>query len=294
METTKTSEKFDKMLFLRNVLKDLEYPNIHGMDENQIAAIFAVQNRQFLIGWLFKKISEEYEEVLENNNSVDFLSQLIYEHGFCKIGDHKDFMTGKLPPNKQLEIFHRIFSFINNILNKNQNYEENNCNKVTLNSIVNLKTEDLNLFPTYGKIKLLSKQEKLKKITEFQKEIEHLEEMQKNSSCVYEKKENKHDFTDEELKKLLEDLKLELPNLREMIKKGNEEMFSDNSKIVCDEKAGNTIEEFCNKMRTVSQYIKGLSEISMFLKGRTVTIEQDLNDEEKMVKILVDELRKYD
>nr|CAH7719646.1 unnamed protein product [Callosobruchus chinensis] len=129
---------------LKGYLKNFNYPLVDSMTEEQFLEIFNKSNRCFLVSWLLQLVDEKFKKGPQTEKA---LGQKLYQLGFVNEFEKDGFMTGELHPAKQFNILITVFEYIS--IQKSQ--------VVDTTVDIDLKfltSQDLNLFPSYGNIKL--------------------------------------------------------------------------------------------------------------------------------------------
>lgn len=230
-------------VFLKNCLEEFDYPSVCTFNAQQFAEVFHSSNRIFLVTWILKKILPECEQIIETaENKEETLAQLVLSMGFCLPNKATDFLQSKLPLDEQLAIFRLIFQHLKDITKE----IDTNIQPVSIDEIFDLKNNNLNLFPCYGEIKVMSDEEIQKQISKIKQEIEE---------CKISGEESQ--ITNINMKSLkdLNELKEHLLNLQPSIIKCliDEETPKNNAKLKTPPETKDLVEECASNMKIISQ-----------------------------------------
>ncbi|KAJ8969548.1 hypothetical protein NQ314_001700 [Rhamnusium bicolor] len=250
--------------FIKDCLLTFNYPLAHSMSDEELGDIFKTSNRCFLISWMLKLLDSAYEEALENSdNEKEFLSNFVYELGFCTQKEKLPFMNGDLPVGQQVKILFNMFTFITDI---KKNYVEENKDAVTNSEIINLINTNLNLFPMYGDIKLGSSEKSLKS-AEFDKEINEIKAavlMENDNNSVH---LTEHKFNDN-IEEFLEKLREELPNIKFVMENICNKKDTKAIEVIKLQSNSADILKNCRvNLKVISQFIKDINTIEEFMRN---------------------------
>jgi hypothetical protein len=161
----------DYFPFMKDCLKEFQYPKIQSMDDPEITDIFSKVNREFLVSWILKQIDQDFCTFVENATKED-LAEIIYCHGFCDASIKYKFMNGECESNKQFRILYRMFKHLKSVSDAKKCDQQ--VDNFPLEQIETCSNFNTNLFPTYGPKRTLTTAERHKKMQDYRQEIEHL------------------------------------------------------------------------------------------------------------------------
>ncbi|KAJ8921833.1 hypothetical protein NQ315_008465 [Exocentrus adspersus] len=269
--------------FIKNCLLIHNYPLIHSMNEEEIADIFKVSNRCFLISWMLKLLDKAYEELLENSeNDKELLGNCVYEIGFCTHKEKLSFITGELPVPRQVKIIYNLFKYIEQI-KLCPKEEIKPC--VTTDELLSLINTDLNLFPMYGEVKTLKPSQITLNLIELEENINDI----KRSLLPHDSK----NLLDAEILKNLQgfadNLTLNFPKITNALESvSRSKDMEAHSEITLKPDSVELIKKCSENMKIISQFIKDINTIQDFEKQDLSTISGQNRDDSiyEMVKTL--------
>ncbi|XP_063906323.1 uncharacterized protein LOC135124996 [Zophobas morio] len=273
----------DQFPFMHECLKEFNYPNIHGMDEEEVADVFSKVNRQFLIGWILKQIDDDYCDIVEIATKEE-LGHLIYCSGFCSTSEKDKFMNGDCEPSEQFAVLYKMFTHLK-LVSEVKKFDEP-PRTVSLEEIEDVLKFDNNLFPMYGPKRTLTPEERAKKLADYRKEIETLQKSLNSENGV----ENEFvlDPTlNHQLASVMDKLEKNFP---EFTKKNLEVMK--NTESVDTEKSlvsefEETLKTFSQQIETALEFIKSMNVVMNF-KADYMKVEHEQNKSIAMMSELVE------
>lgn len=94
----------------RDYLIKFDYPNINLLNEDEVANIFHVSNRIFLLSWIVRVIDPAIELEINSKETPKILADFVYENGFCSASQKDRFIRGEMNLRDQvLMMFKKSF-----------------------------------------------------------------------------------------------------------------------------------------------------------------------------------------
>ncbi|XP_018562330.1 uncharacterized protein LOC108904310 [Anoplophora glabripennis] len=248
---------------IKDCLLTYNYPLVHSMNEEEIADIFKISNRCFLITWMLKLIDSAYEEVLVNfENDKEFLGNIVCELGLCSKKVKIPFMEGELPVTQQVKIIYNICTYIIDI---KKYKDEEKTPIVSSDDLEALVNTDLNLFPMYGDIKLLNPSERAVKEAVLQKELETVRIDEQSTETRTEDKCLLENGFNEAIQEFIEKLRMEFPKIKSAMEMVNRNSCLETNNIIeLQPDLVETLKESCKNLKLISQFIKDINTIENF------------------------------
>ncbi|XP_028137456.1 uncharacterized protein LOC114331962 [Diabrotica virgifera virgifera] len=234
-----------------NILK-YEYPLANTMTDEELADIFKASNRPFLMAWMIKLLGT-YEEAIVTVDNPQLLGHMMYENGFCTKDQADSFMNGFMSPTGQFEILQKMFIYMN-IIKKPK--PELDFKDITLPDIDDLFNKNLNLFPQYGEIKILTQEKNVSAATE------NNVKDQESAADPFETSNNA------DITKLLADVQLHLPILKKVVKECQKDEDA-NSDILLqrNDEVEKVVKKCSSYLRKINQYLKDVKTIQEFFNN---------------------------
>ncbi|VEN45341.1 unnamed protein product [Callosobruchus maculatus] len=251
---------------LRGYLKNFNYPLVDSMTEEQFLAIFHKSNRCFLVSWLLQLVDEKYKKGPQTEKD---LSQKLYQLGFLKEFEKDAFMTGELDPAKQFKILITVFKY----LSIKQSAVMDTTADIDLKF---LTSQDLNLFPSFGNIKLYE---------------EGTAELLEKKDGVPRKEDIAIDFN--EMSDVLKGIRESLPEVRYKGEKLDEQEKETKTEIETDPNIAEVICKCNRNLRIIKQFVEDIDVIDHFLRDKETdtspqTVLASSNGQIQMLKNLLD------
>nr|CAI5847486.1 unnamed protein product [Callosobruchus analis] len=224
---------------LKVYLKNFNYPLVDSMTEEQFLEIFHKSNRCFLVSWLLQLVDERFRKV---PNTEKALGQKLYQLGFLKEFEKDAFMSGMLDPAKQFKILITVFKYLT--------VQKSQVSDTTVDiDLKYLTTQDLNLFPSYGNIKLYE---------------EGGEELLEKKDGVSRKEDIAIDFN--EMSDVLKGIRECLPEVRYKGEKLDEQEKETKTEIKADPNNVGIIHQCNRNLKIIRQFVEDIDVIDNFLR----------------------------
>ncbi|XP_072385055.1 uncharacterized protein [Diabrotica undecimpunctata] len=247
-----------------NILK-YEYPLANTMTDEELADIFKASNRPFLMAWMIKLLGI-YDEATVTLDNPQLLGQMIYENGFCTKDQADSFMFGYMAPTGQFEILQKMFIYIN-IIKKPK--PELDFKDITLLEIDDLFKKNLNLFPQYGEIKILTQEKNVTAATELES-VKSVPEGQQNNVKNQESAVDPFETSNNvDITKCLADVQLHLPILKKVAKEcQKDDDISSDILLQRNDEVEKVVEKCGSDLRRINQYLKDVKTIQDFFNSK--------------------------
>ncbi|CAH1967342.1 unnamed protein product [Acanthoscelides obtectus] len=228
---------------LRGYLKTFGYPLVDSMSEDQFLAIFHKSNRCFLVSWLLQLLDDKSERYPQTEEA---LGQKLYQFGFLNEFEKDLFMKGKLNPARQFEILITIFK---HICIQSSDVAET-TDDIDLKF---LTTQDLNLFPSYGGIKLYE---------------EGSETFLEETDTLLTKEDIAIDFS--EISRMLNDIRECLPEVKYKGEQLKEQDRHTKTEIKTDPRSFEVIHKCNENIKIIKQFLEDVDVLDHFLRDNNV------------------------
>lgn len=236
-------------------LKELDYPNINALNEEEIIDIFSPNNRNFLLSWIIQQLNPT-----TIGKDASKLSKIAIGDYFCQQGlctsSQSQLLDGKNNNiNEQIVFFDRTFEHLSELKNS-----VDICHMETMiqyEDVVKFLAKDVNLFPCFGSIRKYTPEEREDILLSCNQQIGILNEKQNTNMMNF---NHEIDFDDPlfgDSSNRRESLKKFINNLNDAVStiKLNKE-----EKIIKIEKSvGQDLEKCCQDMDSILQYFKNIN-----------------------------------
>lgn len=86
---------------VKSFLKELDYPEINILEDNEIADVFSSSNRLYFLTWFAGKWDSDVVIPSDEEEKANTLVEFLYDNGFCSMQDSNQFVRN--PSTLQLE-----------------------------------------------------------------------------------------------------------------------------------------------------------------------------------------------
>lgn len=236
-------------------LKELDYPNINALTEEEITDIFSPNNRSFLLTWIIQKLNPETMGV-----DAPKLSKIAIGDYFCKQGlcnsSQRQLLEGNSNINEQLVIFDRTFEHLSELKNSVDVSDMETI--IQYEDVVNFLRKDVNLFPCFGSITKYTPEKRENILLSCKQQIGILSEKQNTNLMNFNQEIDFNDpLFDNSDSNRRESLKKFINNLNgavSMMKLNKEE-----KSIKIKESIAQDLEKCCLEMDPILQYFKSIN-----------------------------------
>ncbi|KAB0802650.1 hypothetical protein PPYR_04836 [Photinus pyralis] len=258
-------------------LKELDYPNVNALDEEQIPSIFSLNNQRFLLSWIMTKLNPGTLTIDEPSKlSETAIEDYFRQQGLCK-SSQKLFSSESV--DVQIIFFDRIFEYLRQL--KNSREVDDADEILQYEDVVNLLSKNVNLFPSFGPVTKYTPEKRKNTLSTCKQQIDILKG-KINMDLV--NVTDKIDFNDllfnesdikrkENLKKFVNNLTTAVCMIKETDRESEDDTFNIGNDVKQD------LETCCMEMKTILQYFKSINLGHEISKQATAIISTKPDDD---------------
>ncbi|KAF5276831.1 hypothetical protein FQA39_LY06383 [Lamprigera yunnana] len=241
----------------KDQLKDLQYPNVNALNDEEIKDIFTPQNRHLFLLWLVSNLNCNVASETSDSAIADY----IHETGFCKSSQKQLFVQGNCSLEEDIQIFDRILNYLYLAQEaKGTDYLESSSQSRL--SIDDFLKKDINILPHLPTSRIYSKEERGKRLSSYEKNVEHLKQLLMNTHNYEYTKFDAHDsfFDEENISSNMKAVKEHAKFLNRVVSR-NAENTAQSSREDCNfgPNFEKDLEKCCSELGSVLQYFKNIN-----------------------------------